>query len=107
MRTSKIATCCYCGTRAVLILRGEERHELSCTNCGAPLHELKMLRKDAETSRPAMDRPVKKSMRNAPRPTHPKQPHPRPKKRKKIKKRKGLVREFFEELFDEIEDIFD
>ena len=42
--TPKIATCCYCGTRAALILRGKERHELACSTCGAPLHEMKMLR---------------------------------------------------------------
>ena len=43
MPARKIATCCYCGTRAVLVLRGKERHELSCSSCGAPLHDLKML----------------------------------------------------------------
>ncbi|MFD3191960.1 hypothetical protein ACFMPD_17090 [Sedimentitalea sp. HM32M-2] len=43
---TKIATCCYCGTRAALILTGQVRHELSCATCGAPLHDLKMLRRD-------------------------------------------------------------
>lgn len=45
-RPTKIATCCYCGTRAALILTGQVRHELSCATCGAPLHDLKMLRSD-------------------------------------------------------------
>ncbi|MDJ0822410.1 MAG: hypothetical protein QNJ09_11465 [Paracoccaceae bacterium] len=43
---TKIATCCYCGARTALVLRGKERHELSCASCGAPLHDMKMLRAD-------------------------------------------------------------
>ena len=39
---TKIATCCYCGTRAALVL-DRARHELTCAQCGAPLHNLKML----------------------------------------------------------------
>ena len=42
--TPKIATCCYCGTRAALVLTGRDRHELACSSCGAPLHDLKMLK---------------------------------------------------------------
>ncbi len=37
---TKVATCCYCGTRAALVLRGKQRHELSCASCGAPLHNM-------------------------------------------------------------------
>ena len=33
---TKVATCCYCGTKAALVLRGEKRHELTCSSCGAP-----------------------------------------------------------------------
>lgn len=40
---TKIATCCYCGTRAALVLTGQDRHELSCSACGAPLHDMKRL----------------------------------------------------------------
>ena len=43
MAYEKIATCCYCGTRAALVLRGSKRHELACSSCGAPLHDLKRL----------------------------------------------------------------
>ena len=107
MPSDKIATCCYCGARAALILRGENRHELSCSSCGAPLHDLKMLRKDVETSHSSRPNKVKKSSRATPRPNHPKQPHPKAVKRKKHKKRKGILRDFFEEAFDVIEDIFD
>ena len=39
----KIATCCYCGTRAALKLSGEVQHELACSSCGAPLHEIKQM----------------------------------------------------------------
>ena len=42
--TPKIATCSYCGTRAALVLKGESRHELACSSCGAPLHDLKRLK---------------------------------------------------------------
>lgn len=107
MPAHKIATCCYCGTRAALILRGKDRHELSCSNCGAPLHDLKMFKRDAET--PVAQSSVRRSpkSRPKPRPVHPKQPHPKAVRKRKYKKRKGLLREFFEDIFDEIEDIFD
>ncbi|MCV6593180.1 MAG: hypothetical protein OIF48_09535 [Silicimonas sp.] len=92
-KSAKIATCCYCGTRAALTLRGQERHELACSSCGAPLHEMKML-KAAAPERPARhkaypsDRPVKD-------------------KRKKKKKKKSFAHRAFEELWDIAEDIFD
>lgn len=103
MPAQKIATCCYCGTRAALVLKGDDRHELVCSSCGAPLHDLKMLRKapEAAPARPAAPR------RPAPKPSHPKQPHPKAVKSKKRKKRKGLLRHFMEEAWDAIEDIID
>lgn len=90
---TKIATCCYCGTRAALVLSGRERHELSCSACGAPLHDLKMLRK-----------PRAEDPRRTSTPTMV-QPKPRPKKSKK--RRKPLLGRLFEEAFDAIEDILD
>lgn len=105
---TKIATCCYCGTRAALVLRGKERHELSCASCGAPLHEMKMLRvedvspRQIET-RPPPRKPDRTGVTPLPvweRPAH-------PKTRGKKKKRKGFARRFLEEVFDEIEDLFD
>lgn len=95
--TPKIATCCYCGTRAALSLSGETRHELACSNCGAPLHEMKMLRSDAEKTRNA-SRPI--SVRE-------KSPKHDSRKRKKKKKSKSLSRRFMEEMFDSAEDLFD
>lgn len=85
-------TCCYCGTRAALVLdRG--RHELACSSCGAPLHDMKMLRRDP-----------------APAPRHAAPLHrekPAKLKTKPVKRRKGLFRKVFEEAIDAIEDIFD
>jgi len=85
-------TCCYCGSRAALVLdRG--RHELSCASCGAPLHDMKMLRRDP-----------------APQPRHAAPVHrqvPTKVKAKPPKRRKGFLRKVFEEAIDAIEDIFD
>ena len=103
MPSRKIATCCYCGTRAVLILGGSERHELMCSNCGAPLNNLKMLPIATKQDTARATTPA----RPTPKPTHPKQPHPRPRRVKKYRKRKGLWHKFVEEIWDEIEDIFD
>lgn len=88
MPDTKIATCCYCGTRAALVLKGETRHELACSSCGAPLHELKRLpASHSETVRPGRTvRPLRA----------------RPKK-----KRKSLRRKVFEEIWDALEDVFD
>lgn len=103
MPARKIATCCYCGTRAALVLTGNDRHELACSSCGAPLHDLKMLPKAAGGA----GAPAARAARPQPKAVHPKHPHPKPRKVKKRKKRKGLFRHLVEEVWDEIEDIFD
>ncbi|MFQ6549480.1 hypothetical protein AADZ90_016110 [Aestuariibius sp. 2305UL40-4] len=97
MPAQKIATCCYCGTRAALVLSGDKRHELACSSCGAPLHEMKMLpskaaKKDRRPADPYHDRrqPVRDDYRY-----------------RKRKKRKSLKRKILSEAFDLIEDIFD
>lgn len=103
-QSRKIATCCYCGTRAVLVLdRG--RHELACAACGAPLHEMKNI-------------PVVCGLPKA-RGAAPVGSHPRPrrhpgaetrstyKKKDKRRKRKPLSGRLIEELWDVFEDIFD
>jgi len=56
---NKIVTCCYCGTRAALVLTGKTRHELACSSCGAPLHDLKMLPKDRSGDGELFDGPRK------------------------------------------------
>ncbi len=107
MPAQKIATCCYCGTRAALVLSGENRHELACSSCGAPLHDLKMLPKAAGGATARVAPSAYPNTRKAPKPTHPNQPHPKAVKSKKRKKRKGLLRELMEEAWDVIEDIID
>lgn len=93
--TPKIATCCYCGTRAALSLRGKERHELACSTCGAPLHEMKMLRTDrVEARAPVRRAPVRRSE------------HQRPVSKRKYPK-KSFKRRIAEELWDAAEDLFD
>jgi hypothetical protein len=118
---TKIATCTYCGTRAALVLRGRERHELSCAACGAPLHDLKMLRADAvdagahRPAGPARPAPRAPGGRGVTPPAHWERmrdghdDHSRRKKksRRKPRKRKGLMRKALEEAFDVLEDIFD
>lgn len=100
---TKIATCCYCGTRAALVL-DKERHELVCSSCGAPLHDLKMLRTDA------MEKPAKSSKSKA---KHAKgyHPHAAPaahhSRKSKPKKKKSKKGGFWKEAFDILDDIFD
>ena len=103
----KIATCCYCGTRAALVLRGKDRHELACSSCGAPLHNLKMLPISGQNGAERGSAHGATPNRHQPKAVHPKQPHPKAKKVKKRSKRKGLGRDILEEVWDVVEDIFD
>ena len=98
MSYQKIATCCYCGTRAALVLRGKDRHELSCANCGAPLHDLKMLRRDHD-GQAGLVKPSR--LRGMP------QVSGRPPRPRKQKRRKSFKRRILEEAWDLLEDIFD
>ncbi len=82
------------------MLKGETRHELSCSACGAPLHELKMLRKE---KKPERAYPKHSKDRRAAWPDHKRPSKPR----KKTKRRKRFFKDLFEEAFDVIEDIFD
>ena len=110
MLQTKIATCCYCGTRAALVLKGRDRHELACSSCGAPLHDMKMLRTgavDVQAHRaPQPGRKGKTRHIGATAPVPRDQRHA-PAARRKKKPRKSLARSFLEEAFDLIEDIFD
>ena len=93
--SSKIVTCCYCGSRAALVLKGQERHELACANCGAPLHELKMLRSDARGDRELV------------RPSQVRSPNGKPMKSREKKRSRSLSQRFADKLKDAAEDIFD
>ena len=100
---TKIATCCYCGTRAALVLKGKDRHELACSGCGAPLHDLKALRPPEARSGPRELVKPSRSRRTV-------ETRPKPGKYKKSKKKKKNGKrfgDFLEDAFDAIEDIFD
>lgn len=103
MGVTKVATCCYCGTKAALVLRGKTRHELSCSQCGAPLRALKMLRADVGQ----VAEPVASVARpdHRPKPKTPK--HKRGFAARKRSKAKRLFGKVVSEIWDEIEDIFD
>jgi len=74
---------------------------LACSACGAPLHDLKMLRKDhADAPEHELIRPSKIRAK-------PGKAAQRPAKPRKKKPRKSFGRRLFEEAFDVIEDIFD
>ncbi|PRY94802.1 hypothetical protein BCF33_0402 [Hasllibacter halocynthiae] len=108
---TKIATCCYCGTRAALRFdRG--RHELVCASCGAPLHEMKALKKGHENAprhdliQPSAVRGTAWAAAAAGLAGAALEGKGR-KKGKKGKRRKSFGKKLFEEAFDFVEDIFD
>lgn len=86
------------------MLSGRTRHELSCAACGAPLRELKALRSDNPGERHLLSpgrvakMPKDGARRSAP---------PKPLKKKKAKRKKGLMARVLDEAFDLVEDIFD
>lgn len=90
-RNHVVATCCYCGTRAALNLAGAgARHELACSNCGAPLRQLKNLRLDTAAATPAKRKPARTP--------------PKPRKPKRRKSMAARLRDLAEEIADEIFD---
>ncbi len=96
---TKIATCSYCGTRALLRLKGRERHELSCSACGAPLHLMKPLR---------IDRPAGAHQQHRYQPpARPWNDAARRRDRKQGRRRKGGLARIAAKLWDEIEDLID
>lgn len=101
----KIATCCYCGTRAVLTF-DRVRHELACSACGAPLHDMKFMPHQADKAPKKAARPSAPA-RGIPGVTEPERPLRRMREKPRKKRRKPIMRRFFEELWDEVEDIFD
>lgn len=106
----KIATCSYCGTRAALVF-DKGRHELVCSSCGAPLHDIKMMpqharnkKENAIQGRPERYRRKtreneRKSSRNC-KPAF---------QKRRVRKpgRKPLGRRILEEIWDTVEDVFD
>ena len=92
---TKIATCCYCGRRTTLQLTARSGHELACGACGAPLHEMKLLRSAPRT-------PKQKHVPADVASLDLKRAKPKKQKRKKSPWKKA-----FGEVFDVLEDIFD
>ncbi|MEO1638081.1 MAG: hypothetical protein AAFU41_02385 [Pseudomonadota bacterium] len=103
MAATKIATCCYCGTKAALVLRGKTSHELTCGNCGAPLRAMKVLPK-SKTANHKIDRD---NVRPSERRRGEQRPDYRDYKYKKRKKPKGLRRKVMSEFWDFVEDVVD
>ncbi|QIE44034.1 hypothetical protein G5B38_18255 [Pseudohalocynthiibacter aestuariivivens] len=107
----KIATCCYCGTRAALVIRSEGRHELSCAACGAPLREMKAMpvgggaTRDLRTIYPAFEARRHKRDKAKRDSEHHADQHGRGSKRRNS----GMhfIREAIEEVWDTLEDVFD
>lgn len=102
MPATKIATCCFCGTRAALVLRGKDRHELTCSSCGAPLHNMKQFHPARPTA--SMTAPARPAQRQR---VVPYESHDRWEPQKRRKKKKSLGRRIFSEVWDVIEDIID
>jgi len=97
MAYKKIVTCCYCGTRAALVLMGEQKHSLACSSCGAPITQMKHLKKPASNAAHA----------GPSRASYPAQMQSKPAKPKKKKQKAKKTYKMFKEVFDLIEDIFD
>lgn len=99
----KIVTCCYCGTRAALVLdRG--RHELVCSSCGAPIQDLKSIPVKTKRSAEAVkEQPFAR--------TRPQSFDlglvSKPKKKQKKKKRTPMGKRLFDLIEDVVDDIFD
>ena len=97
---TKIATCCFCGARTVLTLRGKVRHELSCASCSAPIHLMKALPRDEAPA------PARKPPRGVAKPARDLRPR-RKDERRKRRSPARFVRKLFDEFWDELEDLID
>ena len=75
-----IATCCYCGARAVVKLKGKRRNELTCESCGATLNNLEAAKVGSKKSRS---------------------------KDRDDDERQPFWRRALKDIWDEVEDIFD
>ena len=99
---TKLATCCYCGTRAALVLRGQTRHELSCAGCGAPIHDLKWLKI------PEKKEKKKQATRRSSPSFHGRLTEDSAhRKKRRHKRRKTSFTRMASEIIDFVEDIFD
>lgn len=103
--TTKIATCNYCGTRAALVLSGRERHELACSACGAPLHDLKIMPAGKGRKKDRGEYGI--SHKAEPKHHHPSKYQKKHEKFERKRRKKSRMRGFLSEAFDLLEDILD
>jgi hypothetical protein len=93
-REHKIATCCYCGSRTVLSLAGDVRHELACARCGAPISRMKSLPADHAGLPPRPTEPARaKAPKSDPR-------WRKPAKRKRPKRLAARLLDLAEDVID-------
>lgn len=106
-----IATCCYCGSRAALVLDGTQRHELACASCGAPLRQLKNLKSDSGRGATGPARghtgPGAAGAPHFPKAQRKAEKMARKALKKQFKKRRTPARRAAKGIFDLLEDIFD
>ena len=102
----KIATCSYCGTRAALVF-DKGRHELVCSSCGAPLHDIKMMPQSSGIKKENVIRGRPGRFRRRKRKNEPKSCRNRSPAFQKRRSRKPLGRRILEEIWDTVEDVFD
>ena len=100
---TKIATCCYCGSRSMLTLAGRVQHHLACSSCGAPLSRMKAIRTEPDGQRPKAARPARQQAPGLQAPRTAEKTH-RPKRRKPLVKR---LLDRIEDAVEEIADLFD
>lgn len=103
MDQPKIATCCYCGTRAALTFGRTGRVELACRACGAPISVLKPLRPTS----PPPPTPTPRKPPAKPTPATATAPRPRKKKKTSQKRRRGGLRATVSRLIDDLDDLLD
>jgi hypothetical protein len=98
---TKIATCCYCGSRSMLKPTARGGHELACGKCGAPLHEMKAIKRVPE--QPA--RPARQAQ--LPRDPYIEDVHGPARRQARPKRRKPMWKRVLSEVIDLAEDFFD
>lgn len=100
MHSTKIATCCFCGSRSVLQLRElAGHHELACANCAAPISDMKPMKVSKDRPSPRRVKPDFEPW------------HAAYNRKVKPRKKRRFLEDFFEDIlediWDEVEDIFD
>ncbi|MEM1129866.1 MAG: hypothetical protein AAGH83_05010 [Pseudomonadota bacterium] len=88
------------------MLTGRVRHELACSACGAPLHDLKAIRTDTGPARKHGDLAKASAQRSASWPELDRLISKKAKSKKK-KKKKSFSKKAISKAFDLLDDVFD